>query len=830
MNILIKFLLKNILENKLRTFLILLSVALVGALFFATMATSDTMAEVLLNKIKQYFGTADLLIYPNAKSPAPYLNPTKAARYQEQLEYIVTGIRGNASFKNGAEYIQFDLRCFDLAKLQQMNPFSLKKGAQTQPFAGHQIIISNSFATKYGLQIGGKIDLLINQTRHRFIIVGLANNEGPFQSEGFTKIAILPRKTGALIFNTGNNVSAVFLKLKDPSGVARLIKLLQKDYSRYDVKEPLAFGEVDEFTGTITTSMFLMLILVTIMSIFIIYTSFKVITMERLPFIGTFRSVGATKAATNLVLLGESLLYGIIGGLAGLLLGFGVLYLITKMLLGFPSGQSALTLSFSLWQMASAFLLAVGLAFVSSLFPIIKTAKIPLKELILRKLDSAGRKETWRLPVGLILLGITLGFPLINFRPLILYANLISLLTAVATVIILAPLLTRGAVLLLEKSYLFLWGNEGLLAIKNIRNNKSNVNNITLLAIGISSLLMINTLSSSVLTEIINLFKDAQFQIWLNTRDGDRSLESKLHSIAGVKETYGVYKSTDVAVANHPGRIALIHGVNSYKFPHYWNFYYEESHSRLFRRLEAGRNIIITHTLKGKFGVAKGDILILKTKRGERPYRVIGFFNSMMYTGSYALVSQKYLKSDMKLNYYGSVFIKTTKDPRRVTQTIRKRLRDKKPFVMAVADLQQRDLESNQTILLILQGFSGLAMLIGICGVFNNFLISFMERRRALAMMRSVGMSKKQAVKIIIIEALTIGLIGGAAGVGTGLLLIAIIPRLLIVTIEILIRIHYSLSAIICAVVGGVLIAIIASISPALKSSRINLIEAIKYE
>ena len=61
------------------------------------------------------------------------------------------------------------------------------------------------------------------------------------------------------------------------------------------------------------------------MSIFIIYSSYKVITLDRLPVIGTFRSTGATQKMVTGILLLESLLYGCVGGFAGIPLGILVL-------------------------------------------------------------------------------------------------------------------------------------------------------------------------------------------------------------------------------------------------------------------------------------------------------------------------------------------------------------------------------------------------------------------------------------------------------------------------------------------------------------------------
>ncbi|MFA9423699.1 MAG: hypothetical protein ACERLG_08975, partial [Sedimentibacter sp.] len=45
--------------------------------------------------------------------------------------------------------------------------------------------------------------------------------------------------------------------------------------------------------------------------------------------------------------------------------------------------------------------------------------------------------------------------------------------------------------------------------------------------------------------------------------------------------------------------------------------------------------------------IKKGDNLKLKTERGTLSYKVIGYFDSKRYSGSYGLIGEKYIKSDM---------------------------------------------------------------------------------------------------------------------------------------------------------------------------------------
>jgi putative ABC transport system permease protein len=79
--------------------------------------------------------------------------------------------------------------------------------------------------------------------------------------------------------------------------------------------------------------------------------------------------------------------------------------------------------------------------------------------------------------------------------------------------------------------------------------------------------------------------------------------------------------------------------------------------------------------------------------------------------------------------------------------------------------MKKSDKESNESLFSMVRIFSIMVMVIGISGVMNNFAISFMERKRSLAMLRAAGMSKAQIIKMIFIEALSGGLIGGTAGI-----------------------------------------------------------------
>jgi putative ABC transport system permease protein len=96
-------------------------------------------------------------------------------------------------------------------------------------------------------------------------------------------------------------------------------------------------------------------------------------------------------------------------------------------------------------------------------------------------------------------------------------------------------------------------------------------------------------------------------------------------------------------------------------------------------------------------------------------------------------------------------------------------------------------------------------------------------------MYRSIGMSKRQIIKVIVVESLSGGIVGGVSGVLTGIMLISIIPFVM-TSLGMPLPITNSPKLLLYSFLSGVVIMLVSSVSPALKSSKLNIIEAIKYE
>lgn len=832
MSIIVKFTLRNIKEKKLRTFLILLSIILSSALFFASTAISTTVEMMIMEQMRKYIGNADIMIGAGEQSKTGYISPNLLDDYQKGVKYTAGMIWGSGEYKSKGETIQLEIQGIDLEDLDKMNPIILDQQQELSPFKGNKAIIGKKMAEKYNLKPGDSLGINMYGSKKWFTVSAISQPVGPFAEDGQSTYIVVPRETMAGLYGQKGKVHSLYVGLEDPSKQDMMVEELSKAYPMYRVEPTISKAMIKSETQQISAMFLVIVAFVLILSMFIIYTSFKVIMAERLPVIGTFRSIGATKKMTNRVLMIESMIYGILGGILGDVLGISILKLMINQIT--PSWMTGVDIKayYTLGQLIMGFSVGLILAVISSFLPIRRVAKIPIRDIVLNSIEKKVKKKRWKAILGILFLTIAIAGPMIVPESMALAVDVICMFLLVPAVVLLVPYITNGFLKAFKAIYERIFGNEGILAAQNLRDNKNSLNNIILLGMSISVLLMITILSQSIVNDMLDYFKDNKYDISFWSWPMDRSVESRLLSVDGVSDTYGKYeKYGKHEVVGKNAEIRCILGVNKAKTLDYMALDIEGESEKLIEELDEGRNIIVTNIFKDDHGIKKGDYLKLKTERGTLDYKVIGFIESNRFDGKYALIGERYLKSDMGAKQYSDILIKTNKDPEEVVRSIQEKFKNRYPWVRSMKQMLEENMESNGKILGIFKGFGIMSLVICIFGVFNNLIISFIDRKRSLAIMRSVGMNKKQTVKMIFIEAFIGGLIGGLTGIIIGLLLLMNVEKVIEAlggSMKDFIQIPWTSLA--AAMAGGVIITIAASVGPALRSSKFNIIDAIKYE
>ncbi len=133
------------------------------------------------------------------------------------------------------------------------------------------------------------------------------------------------------------------------------------------------------------------------------------------------------------------------------------------------------------------------------------------------------------------------------------------------------------------------------------------------------------------------------------------------------------------------------------------------------------------------------------------------------------------------------------------------------------------------SVTLILGTVVGVALLVGGIGIMNIMLVSVTERTREIGIRKSIGARRRDILVQFIIEAITLSGLGGVIGVVGGYLLANAVRLGLKKWVE-LPPIHTPLWAILLAVIFCGLLGILFGVYPAAKASKLDPIEALRYE
>ena len=144
--------------------------------------------------------------------------------------------------------------------------------------------------------------------------------------------------------------------------------------------------------------------------------------------------------------------------------------------------------------------------------------------------------------------------------------------------------------------------------------------------------------------------------------------------------------------------------------------------------------------------------------------------------------------------------------------------------VKTQVDIGQVQEGTSQTLTIMLFSIASVSLLVGGIGIMNILLVSVTERTREIGVRMAVGAKRRHIVMQFLIEAMTLSLLGGALGIVFGIVgaklttVIAGWPTII------------SSDVIVIAFFFSLAVGLFFGLYPANKASRLNPIEALRYE
>jgi putative ABC transport system permease protein len=165
------------------------------------------------------------------------------------------------------------------------------------------------------------------------------------------------------------------------------------------------------------------------------------------------------------------------------------------------------------------------------------------------------------------------------------------------------------------------------------------------------------------------------------------------------------------------------------------------------------------------------------------------------------------------------------------------RIQSALPAGLAVVDASQESATATQlasAFQLNLTALSLLALVVGMFLIYNSVMFSVVQRRMVLATLRALGVTGSQLFAMVCLEALVVGLIGAALGLGLGWILAQGAVRLETQTINdfyFVVAVREAAltgSAVGKALLLGSLASVVAAAGPALEAARVQPSEALR--
>jgi putative ABC transport system permease protein len=653
-----------------------------------------------------------------------------------------------------------------------------------------EVVLVEAYARDQSIEVGQTIQVLTAFGPMDVRVVGLLAKEGA----GLTNMG----KFGIMTLTHAQSITQRpddydqydILTEGEPSDTAHIDSvrqaLIDRLGSEYSVVYPASQGDrMIQMLSGYQIGLNFMAGIALFIGAFLIYNAFSMTVIERTRELGLMRCVGMTQRQVTVLVLLEGLVVGSLGALAGagtgILLSIGLTSLMAEIL-----GQSLEVGSLDLPLLIGSALLGLVVTVLASMIPARQAGRIsPLEALRIRGQSSESRLVRFGWIFGVILLVVSTAILIWNPFPYDVQFRMGSL-----TVF----LLFFGAMLIIPVTLSFwqfitrwpfkaLFKELGELGARNLdRAKKRTMLTCAALLIGVSMVVVTQGMTSSFTADLYawmdayiggDLYVSAPIPLNLE-------VQKKLDSVPGVAAVAPIRYINITWIHDETEENLSFMAVDPETYLEVARFVFTDDTPNEAEALNAFRQggaVLISSVIAEKYGLQPGDTLEVKTVDSSAELMIAGvildFYNQgLTVTGSWSDMTELFNIDDAT-----TFFIKV--DPNRTVSSVKASLEAQYQTEYQLVIVSNEAVRERVDTLMA-QTFSMfdvlgiLAVMVAALSVMNTLSMSVTERTREIGLLRSLGMTRSQTIRMILAEASLLGVIGGILGLGFGILLIRI--------------------------------------------------------
>ncbi|MCX8128969.1 MAG: ABC transporter permease [Clostridia bacterium] len=834
-------------EHKMRMLLTALGVILGVSMFLAVSILNQSMLRTFEEINMNSGGRTDVIVTKNNAFSSSDLKYIKSL---EGVEYIAPFSSDYVRLKNikgEKEWVR--VKGIDIGLDRAIRDYHISEGEWFSGSEEREIIINKKSAGQLGLSCNDIVYLPTNTGEKKYRVVAIIEDKGaglPFwHPEMYAPI-------DSITFDSGhrNIYGRIDLDISDDSLIVPTAEKIKKHFgdvvNTQTLTERLSMAKRN--MGGMVMGFYCVLAVVIFVGCFLIYNTFMVIVMERIQLIGLLRTLGMDKKQTIRMILVEGVLLGIVGTIVGIALGLGIAWgLLNLMSKSINIDYSGFIINPS--NIVSASVIGLVMPILSCLIPGRRASKyVPIQALkITDSTYSASDKKKgifkrYKTLFGMLLIVIFV----INFEVLARYTDSelinnvvlpMSLPVAFLGVIFIIPFLLEKTVNIVNGLTKSMMSGRTILSTRNLLRNKSRTSiTVSIVIIGITMSIGFSGMFNSVTETVVSLLDrslkgDIVVHIDWNLED-DNNMR-KLKSIRKAPGVECAYYLREEYFQDDDKRWIKIMGVkpDEHKATGYFDMIEGDS-DEVYARMETGERVAVVGEYYSKeLGLRVGDTINLKGRTKKYQFTIAGIINDMN-------PEVAYIDRDILDDMYGgkganAIIVKVVEDTD--IDALRDKISDdiiKDDSVSVETSYEMRETMKKE----VMSGtepfdvINVVTLIVALFGLMNTLLMSILERRREIGMLRSIGSSKSHIRRMIFGESITMGLFSIIIGTLTGFAFVREANTAMGGMFGVSINMYMPYNFVIVSCIAVFICAFAAAIYPSNLAVKTGIVEAIKGE